>query len=121
MAGQCITSSLPLRDALIHLANPTGIVNDLTSSEYSKNTNKNSSRSFLVMQVVLEEAGTRKVIFSTFDPDCATLLSLKQPRFPGKATFYMQYSHILHTATDSEQSLGTCEQLRFLLQPCFLH
>jgi len=35
------------------------------------------------MQVVLEEAGTRKVIFSTFDPDCATLLSLKQPRFPG--------------------------------------
>jgi hypothetical protein len=34
-------------------------------------------------QVVLEEAGTRKVIFSTFDPDCATLLSLKQPRFPG--------------------------------------
>ena len=35
------------------------------------------------LQVVLEEAGTRKVIFSTFDPDCATLLSLKQPRFPG--------------------------------------
>ena len=35
-------------------------------------------------QVVLEEAGTRKVIFSTFDPDCATLLSLKQPRFPGE-------------------------------------
>jgi len=24
----------------------------------------------------------RRIIFSTFDPDCATLLSLKQPRFP---------------------------------------
>ena len=33
-------------------------------------------------QVVLEEGAGRKVIFSTFDPDCATLLSLKQPRFP---------------------------------------
>ena len=38
----------------------------------------------VLVQVVLEEAGSRKVIFSTFDPDCATLLSLKQPRFPGK-------------------------------------
>ena len=35
-----------------------------------------------VLRVVLEEARGRKVIFSTFDPDCATLLSLKQPRFP---------------------------------------
>ena len=35
-----------------------------------------------VLRVVLEEAKGRKVIFSTFDPDCATLLSLKQPRFP---------------------------------------
>ena len=33
-------------------------------------------------QVVLEEGAGRKVIFSTFDPDCAALLSLKQPRFP---------------------------------------
>jgi glycerophosphodiester phosphodiesterase len=33
-------------------------------------------------QVVLQEGRNRKVIFSTFDPDCATLLSLKQPRFP---------------------------------------
>lgn len=37
--------------------------------------------------MVLEEAGTRKVIFSSFDPDCATLLSLKQPRFPGWSNF----------------------------------
>lgn len=33
-------------------------------------------------QVVFDEAAGRKVIFSTFDPDCATLLSLKQPRYP---------------------------------------
>lgn len=33
-------------------------------------------------QVALEEGAGRRVIFSTFDPDCATLLSLKQPRFP---------------------------------------
>ncbi|KAL4420635.1 hypothetical protein ABPG75_010291 [Micractinium tetrahymenae] len=35
-----------------------------------------------VLRVVLEEGAGRRVIFSTFDPDCATLLSLKQPRFP---------------------------------------
>lgn len=35
-----------------------------------------------VLKVVLEEGHGRKVIFSTFDPDCATLLSLKQPRYP---------------------------------------
>ncbi|PRW21071.1 glycerophosphodiesterase GDE1 isoform A [Chlorella sorokiniana] len=35
-----------------------------------------------VLKVVLEEGAGRKVIFSTFDPDCAALLSLKQPRFP---------------------------------------
>lgn len=51
-----------------------------------------------VLSVVLQEAGGhgpgggspptgrsgggRRVIFSTFDPDCATLLSLKQPRHP---------------------------------------
>ena len=34
------------------------------------------------LQVVLEEGAGRRVIFSTFDPDCAALLSLKQPRFP---------------------------------------
>ena len=32
------------------------------------------------MQVVLEEGHKRKIIFSTFDPDCATLLSLKCAR-----------------------------------------
>jgi len=32
--------------------------------------------------VVFEEAGERKIIFSTFDPDCATLARLKQPRYP---------------------------------------
>lgn len=35
-----------------------------------------------VLRVALEEGAGRRVIFSTFDPDCATLLSLKQPRFP---------------------------------------
>lgn len=35
-----------------------------------------------VLTVVLEEGGARRVIFSTFDPDCAALLSLKQPRYP---------------------------------------
>ena len=35
-----------------------------------------------VLRVVLEEAGARRVIFSTFDPDCAALLGLKQPRYP---------------------------------------
>lgn len=35
-----------------------------------------------VLRVVLDEAKGRKIIFSTFDPDCATLLSLKQPRYP---------------------------------------
>ena len=34
------------------------------------------------LQVVFEEAGQRKIIFSTFDPDCATLARLKQPRYP---------------------------------------
>ena len=33
-------------------------------------------------QVVFEEAGERKIIFSSFDPDCATLARLKQPRWP---------------------------------------
>ena len=32
--------------------------------------------------MVFEEAGERKIIFSTFDPDCATLARLKQPRYP---------------------------------------
>ena len=36
----------------------------------------------LCLQVVFEEAGERKIIFSTFDPDCATLARLKQPRYP---------------------------------------
>lgn len=35
-----------------------------------------------VLRVVLEMAGGRRVIFSTFDPGCAALLSLKQPRHP---------------------------------------
>lgn len=35
-----------------------------------------------VAKVVLEEGKGRRVIFSTFDPDCATLLRLKQPRYP---------------------------------------
>jgi glycerophosphodiester phosphodiesterase len=35
-----------------------------------------------VLEVVLSAAAGRRVIFSTFDPDCATLLSLKQPRYP---------------------------------------
>jgi len=34
------------------------------------------------VQVAFEEAGERKIIFSTFDPDCATLARLKQPRYP---------------------------------------
>lgn len=33
-------------------------------------------------QVVFDEAGDRKIIFSSFDPDCATLVRLKQPRYP---------------------------------------
>ena len=35
-----------------------------------------------VLRVVLEEAGSRKVVFSTFDPSVACLLRLKQPRYP---------------------------------------
>lgn len=35
----------------------------------------------LGVQVVLEEGHKRKIIFSTFDPDCATLLSLKCARY----------------------------------------
>ncbi|KAK9814473.1 hypothetical protein WJX72_006486 [[Myrmecia] bisecta] len=35
-----------------------------------------------ILKVVFDEAKGRKVIFSTFDPDCATLMSLKQPRYP---------------------------------------
>ena len=34
------------------------------------------------VQVVLEEGHKRKVIFSSFDPDCSTLLSLKCARYP---------------------------------------
>ena len=34
------------------------------------------------MQVVFEEGIDRKVIFSSFDPDVATLARLKQPRYP---------------------------------------
>ena len=40
------------------------------------------SRLRCAWQVVLEEGHKRKVIFSTFDPDCATLLSLKCARYP---------------------------------------
>lgn len=32
--------------------------------------------------MVFDEAGDRKIIFSSFDPDCATLVRLKQPRYP---------------------------------------
>ena len=35
-----------------------------------------------LVQVVLEEGHKRKVIFSSFDPDCSTLLSLKSARYP---------------------------------------
>ena len=38
------------------------------------------------VQVVLEEGNDRKVIFSTFDPDVATLIRLKQPRYPVRPT-----------------------------------
>ena len=36
----------------------------------------------LHLQVVFEEGIDRKVIFSSFDPDVATLARLKQPRYP---------------------------------------
>ncbi|CAG9461280.1 unnamed protein product [Pedinophyceae sp. YPF-701] len=35
-----------------------------------------------ILNVVFEEAKGRKIIFSSFDADCATLVSLKQPRYP---------------------------------------
>lgn len=35
-----------------------------------------------VLKVLMEEDAGRKIIFSSFDPDVATLLRLKQPRFP---------------------------------------
>lgn len=35
-----------------------------------------------VLKEVFDEAGDRPIILSSFDPDCATLLSLKQPKYP---------------------------------------
>ncbi|GMH39919.1 hypothetical protein BSKO_07823 [Bryopsis sp. KO-2023] len=43
------------------------------------------SRNFFVdavLKEVFDEAGDRPIILSSFDPDCATLLSLKQPKYP---------------------------------------
>jgi hypothetical protein len=53
-----------------------------TSLVVTKGTASLLALSAIPLQVVLEEGAGRRVIFSTFDPDCATLLSLKQPRFP---------------------------------------
>ena len=55
-----------------------------------------------LMQVVLEEGHKRKVIFSTFDPDCATLLSLKCARYP---VFFLTCAGSKHYADPRMNSL----------------
>lgn len=47
-------------------------------------------------QVVLEEGNDRKVIFSTFDPDVATLVRLKQPRYPVRPSHVFQTCCMRH-------------------------
>ena len=53
-------------------------------------------------QVVLEEGHKRKVIFSSFDPDCATLLSLKCARYP---VFFLSAAGSKHYADPRMNSL----------------
>ena len=52
--------------------------------------------------MVLEEGHKRKVIFSTFDPDCATLLSLKCARYP---VFFLTAAGSKHYADPRMNSL----------------
>ena len=62
----------------VEIKYPTNEIRDaMTTRLYPRNTLVDT-----VLKVVFDEAKGRKVIFSTFDADCATLLSLKQPRFP---------------------------------------
>ena len=51
---------------------------------------------------MLEEGHKRKVIFSTFDPDCATLLSLKCARYP---VFFLTCAGSKHYADPRMNSL----------------
>lgn len=56
-----------------------------TDAELQSMATRWYSRNYFVdaiLKVVLEEGNDRKVIFSTFDPDVATLVRLKQPRYP---------------------------------------
>ena len=54
------------------------------------------------LQVVLEEGHKRKVIFSSFDPDCASLLSLKCARYP---VFFLSAAGSKHYADPRMNSL----------------
>ena len=54
------------------------------------------------LQVVLQEGHKRKVIFSSFDPDCATLLSLKCARYP---VFFLSAAGSKHYADPRMNSL----------------
>lgn len=42
-----------------------------------------------ILDMVFTYAGDRKIMFSSFDPDICTLLSLKQPRYP---VFFLTHS-----------------------------
>ncbi|KAK9905950.1 hypothetical protein WJX75_009398 [Coccomyxa subellipsoidea] len=55
-----------------------------------------------VLRVVLEEGHKRKIIFSSFDPDCATLLSLKCARYP---VFFLTCAGSKHYADPRMNSL----------------
>lgn len=54
----------------------------------------------IILQTTFEHAGDRKIIFSTFDPECCLLLQLKQNRYPvlfltnGGAKCYLDYSDV---------------------------
>ena len=77
-------------------------------------------------QVVLEEGHKRKVIFSTFDPDCATLLSLKCARYP---VFFLTCAGSKHYADPRMNSLQAALifakssklQVGCPVMPCHLH
>lgn len=72
---------------------------------YSRNSFVDS-----ILKVVFEEAGDRQIIFSSFDPDCTTLLSLKQPRYP---VFFLTCGGTKHFKDPRMNSLEAA--LRFAL------
>mmetsp|Transcript_6370 Transcript_6370/g.18321 ORF Transcript_6370/g.18321 Transcript_6370/m.18321 type:complete len:699 (+) Transcript_6370:300-2396(+) len=68
-----------------------------------------------VLKVLMEEGANRKIIFSSFDPDVATLCRLKQPRYP---VFFLTcagtkaYSDPRMASLEAALAFAKCSQLQ---------